>query len=158
MRRTDKEVIGIDNILAILDKCEIMRIGLSVADRPYIVPMNFACERISEKVFLYFHCASQGRKLKMIAKNNNVCFEADCSYKTLKADSACHWSAEFQSVIGEGTIEIVTNEEQKIRTLDLLMERYGFEGSPHYAPQALAMATVLRLSVEAITGKSKIVT
>jgi nitroimidazol reductase NimA-like FMN-containing flavoprotein (pyridoxamine 5'-phosphate oxidase superfamily) len=153
MRRSDKEVTGLTNILAILDKCEIMRIGLCVDNKPYIVPLNFAYEVVDEKLSIYFHSAPEGKKLDMIAKNNNVCFEADCSYKTIKAELACNWSAEFESVIGEGSISILAAETQKIHALDLLMKRYDFEGKPHYSPHEVAKVTVLQISVISITGK-----
>ena len=153
MRRSDKEVTQLANILAILDKCEIMRIGLCVGNKPYIVPLNFAYEVIDEKLSIYFHSAPEGKKLDMISKNNNVCFEADCSYKTIKSELACNWSAEFESVIGEGSITILSDEIQKAHALDLLMKRYGFEGKPHYSPQQLSRVTVLQISVTEITGK-----
>jgi nitroimidazol reductase NimA-like FMN-containing flavoprotein (pyridoxamine 5'-phosphate oxidase superfamily) len=153
MRRSDKEVTGLTNILAILDKCEVMRIGLCVDNKPYIVPLIFAYEVVDEKVFIYFHSASEGKKMDMIAKNNNVCFEADCSYKTIKAELACKWSAEFESVIGEGTVAILADETQKVHALDLLMKRYGFSGKPHYSAQELSKVTVLKITVTAITGK-----
>jgi len=130
-----------------------MRLGLSVDDIPYIVPMNFAYEVIDGQVSIYFHCAPEGKKIDMIAQNHTVCFEADCSYRTLEADAACKWSAEFESVIGEGTIAISSDEAQKIHGLDLLMKRYGFAGKPQYQPGELAAVTVLRLSVASITGK-----
>lgn len=156
MRRSDREVVGLTNILSILDKCDIMRLGLSADNKPYIVPMNFAYEVIGEKVYIYFHCASKGRKMEMIAQSNTVCFEADCSYKTLKSDIACDWSAEFESVIGEGTVTVLTDETQKINALNIFMKRYAFEGKPHYNPHELSVVTILQVSVTTITGKRKI--
>lgn len=156
MRRQDRAVIGLENILSILDKCEIMRLGLSVDDKPYIVPMCFAYELADGDVSIYFHCAAEGRKISMIAQNNNVCFEADCSYKTLKAEDACEWSAEYESVIGEGIASVVIDEGRKIHALDLLMERYGFEGKPHYSPDALLAVVVLCVNVITITGKCRL--
>jgi len=153
MRRSDKEVTGLAHILAILDKCEIMRLGLCVDNKPYIVPLNFAYEVIDEKCILYFHSAPEGKKLDMIKKNDNVCFETDCSYKIIKSERACNWSAEFESVIGEGKITILTDDVRKAKALDLLMARYGFEGKPHYSPQGLSGVTVLQISVTEITGK-----
>lgn len=155
MRRSDREVTGLANILAILDKCDAMRIGLCDDNKPYIVPMNFAYETANGEVFIYLHCASKGRKLDIIAKNNNVCFETDCSYKTLKAEKACDWSAEYQSVIGEGNIAVLADEVQKISALNLLMKRHGFEGTPDYSQRDLVAVTVLRITVREITGKSK---
>ena len=50
MRRADKEVVGIAGILAILDTCEVIRIGLCADGKPYIVPMHFAYETSGEEV------------------------------------------------------------------------------------------------------------
>jgi len=155
MRRSNREVVGLTNMLSILNKCNIMRIGLCVDNEPYIVPLNFAYEVIDEEVFIYFHCASKGKKLDMIAQNSNACFEADCSYKTMEAENACDWSAEFESVIGNGKITILKDEAQKVRVLDTLMKRYGFPGKPYYIPSALAAVTVLQIRVTSMTGKRK---
>ncbi|MCL2463191.1 MAG: pyridoxamine 5'-phosphate oxidase family protein [Defluviitaleaceae bacterium] len=160
MRRADREVFGQD-IFDILDKCEVMRIGLCAGGKPYIVPMNFAYE-ITEKpagaetgLVFYFHCATAGKKLDMIAQNDSVCFEADCSFGIIKAGQACDWGAEFESVMGEGVIGIVAGEAQKIAALDLIMKRYGFEGKLEYSPETLAKTAVLRLRVAGISGKRK---
>ena len=155
MRRKDREVAGLENILAILDSCEMLRLGLCFEDKPYVVPMNFAFEVVNENVYIYLHCASEGKKLDIISKNNNVCFEADCSYKTLKSEIACHWSAEYASVIGEGNIAVLTDEAQKIKALNVFMKRYGYEGTPDYSSQALSGVTVMQISVFSITGKLK---
>jgi len=117
--------------------------------------MNFAYEVIDDQVTIYLHCAPEGRKIDMIAQNHNVCFEADCAYRTLDAPAACEWAAEFESVIGEGTISIVAEETQKIHGLDLLMKRYGFVGKPQYQPNQLAAVTVLQIFVSTIAGKRK---
>jgi nitroimidazol reductase NimA-like FMN-containing flavoprotein (pyridoxamine 5'-phosphate oxidase superfamily) len=155
LRRSDREVTGLRNILAILDACEILHIGLCLDDKPYIVPMNFAFEQIGEEVRIYLHSASEGKKLDIIAKNNNVCFEADCAYTILPADEACDWSAEFQSVVGEGIITIITDEARKTYALDVFMQRYGFQGKPQYSPQQLSAVTVLQITVRSMTGKQK---
>lgn len=156
MRRRDREVTGLQNITAILDKCEILRIGLCLENKPYIVPMNFVYEVICEDINVYLHCASEGKKLDIIKKNNNVCFEADCSYKTLKAEEPCRWSAEYESVIGEGKVIILTDEIQKINALNIFMKRYGFEGKLQFNQQELSAVTILKILVTSITGKCKI--
>jgi len=153
MRRSEREVVGLDNVLEILGRCEVLRLGLCAGDRPYIVPMNFAYEAVDGQVFIYLHCASEGRKLDMIARNSFVCFEADCSYKIKKADAACGWSAEYESVIGEGEVCVLTDEGQKIKAMDALMKRYGFPGKPEYKAETLARVTALRILVSSITGK-----
>jgi len=155
LRRSDRDVVGLTNILSILDNCDIMRLGLCVDKEPYVVPLNFAYEVIGEEVFIYFHCASKGKKLDMIAQNSNACFEADCSYKIMEAKNACDWSAEFESVIGDGKITILKDETQKVKALDTLMKKYGFQGKPYYIPSELAAVTVLQICVTSMTGKRK---
>ena len=153
MRRTDREITELADVLAVLDRCEVMRVGFCVDDQPYIVPMNFAYEVIDDKIAVYFHCAGVGRKLDMLRRNSRVCFEADCSYRTLEAESACSWSAEYESVMGEGDISILQDEAEKTHALDVLMARHGFVGVPQYDPVELAAITALRISVTSITGK-----
>lgn len=153
MRRRDREVTGLQNILAILDRCDILRLGLCDEGRPYVVPLNFAYEAIDGIVKLYLHCAPEGRKLDILKKNHNVCFEVDCSYQTIQAEQACAWSANYESVIGEGTAAVLPDDAQKAHGLDLLMKRHGFEGRPQYSPHALAAVTVLCITVTNLTGK-----
>lgn len=158
MRRADKEITGLENQLAILDKCETLRIGLCADNMPYVVPMHFAYELVGGKPVIYLHCATEGRKLDIIAKNDNVCFEADIPHRIIKSESglACGWSAEFESVIGDGKISVITDETERINALDVFMKRYGFEGKPVYAEKSLAAVAVLRINVERMTAKSNI--
>ena len=153
MRRADKEVVDVPSMLAILDKCEVMRIALCADNMPYIVPMNFAYEVADGAVLIYFHCAKEGKKLDLIRQNNAVCFEADCSCKIREAESACNWSTAYESVIGEGEITIVEDETHKAKALDTLMKRYGFKGVPSYSPKELEAVLVLKIHVSSMTGK-----
>ncbi|MCL1984128.1 MAG: pyridoxamine 5'-phosphate oxidase family protein [Methanomassiliicoccaceae archaeon] len=155
MRRDDREIVGTDGILAVLDGCDVVRIGLCADGRPYIVPMNFAFETVDGSIFLYFHCAAEGRKIDIIRKNGDACFEADRSYALIRNGTACRWSNTYESVMGEGTIEIVVDRERKVRALDLLMRRYGYGGTPHYDERNVENVTVLRMTVVSIAGKSK---
>ncbi|MCL1917193.1 MAG: pyridoxamine 5'-phosphate oxidase family protein [Peptococcaceae bacterium] len=156
MRRKDREITGLQNLLEVLDRCDVIRLGLCADHQPYIVPMNFGYRAEKGKVSLFLHCAPVGKKLDIIARNPKVCFEGECSYKTLGAEKACSYSAEFQSVMGEGEIVLLTDETQKISALDALMAHYGFVGKPEYSPRALAGITVLKLSVSSMTGKRRV--
>jgi len=143
--------------LAILDKCEVLRLALSADDQPYIIPMNFAYQLIDDKVVIYLHCASSGTKLDILRRNNKVCFEVDCNYQVLTAPEACEWSATYESVIGFGQIGILQDEDesQKAHALDVLMAHHGFPGTPHYDPKDLARVTLLRIEVSSLTGKRR---
>ena len=156
MRRADREILNLVDILEILDRCEVIRLAVCADDKPYIIPMNFAFETVGSGTFIYVHCASEGRKLEMVRHNPNVCFEADCSYETLEAQYACNWGAQYESVIGEGIIAIIDSILEKTHALDLLMKRYGFVGKPEYTPTEVHAVTILRIHISSITGKQRI--
>ena len=80
MRRTDRKISRTDEIESIIKKADVCRIALVDGNRPYIIPMNFGYEK-SKPSKIYFHCASDGRKLDLIRKNNNACFEMDTDHK-----------------------------------------------------------------------------
>lgn len=156
MRRKDREVAAPDEIAAILEKCPVGHLALSDGDRAYVVPLNFAWRTAEGKTTLYFHCAKEGRKIDLIRKNPNACFEADCSFSLVKGSSACRWSALFESVIGEGRAALVDDPAEKQEALDLLMKRYGYEGKPSYEPTELAAVAVIRLELDEISAKRKL--
>ena len=156
MRRQDRQITNLADILAILNRCEVLRLALCANNQPYIVPMNFAYQLIDDKVVIYLHCASFGTKVDIMRKNNSVCFEADCFYQALKDQVACNWSAEYESVIGQGVISELQDEPQKTHALNTLMKRHGYPGTPHYDPQQLAAVTVLKITVNSITAKRNI--
>ena len=155
MRRADREITGIQNLVAVLKRCQVLRVAFSVENQPYLVPLHFAWALEDGQLSLFFHSAKTGRKNAMMAKNNRVCFEADCAYELIKADVPCNWSARFESVIGEGIITQLTSEQEKAAALDLLMHRYGFEGKPDYGTRGVSSVAVFKIDVQHVTGKQK---
>ena len=156
MRRKDREIPNLSGILAILARCGVMRLGLCDGDKPYVVPMHFAVEEGENGITIYFHCAKEGRKIDVLTRNPNACFEADNLLGVVPADSACNWSSQFESVVGEGQIALVADAAEKIRALDAIMAKYGHSGKPAYTATALASVCVLRLAVESVTAKTNL--
>lgn len=157
MRRKDREVTDISDIITIIDKCHVMRVAFVDGTKPYIVPLNFGYD-LNEKgeLALYFHCAREGRKLEIIKTNNQVCFETDCSFELIKDIDACKWAAKYESVVGTGTMEVVTDDDEKQLGMTRIMEKYGFEGAPEFTPAVFARTLILRLGVSDVTGKRNI--
>ncbi len=73
MRRKEKEVKDVKLVESIIEKASVCRLGLSLNNMPYIVPLCFGYQDRC----LYFHSAIEGKKISMIKSNNNVCFEVD---------------------------------------------------------------------------------
>lgn len=79
MRKAQREIKDFDGILTVLDGCQTIRLGLYDEQFPYVVPLSFGWESVGGKLLIYFHCAKEGKKVDLIAKNNAVCLEADTS-------------------------------------------------------------------------------
>lgn len=62
MRRKDREITDVQEILNIIRKCDVCRIAMNDGDFPYIVPLNFGLDVQGEQVYLYFHGALEGKK------------------------------------------------------------------------------------------------
>ena len=153
MRRTEDEVTHKEEILDILKKAEVCRLAFHDEEYPYIVPLNFGIEE-KEDLYLYFHCAREGKKLDLIRRNNKVCLEVEADTEMVPGDKPCGWSMKFRSVIGEGSIEIIEDETGIRHGLDVLMEHYAGKGKYQYDERILKKTFVLRLKVYRLWAKS----
>lgn len=153
MRRKDREISDIGEILNILDKCTVMRLGMSDNGAPYIVPLNFGCILEDGRLFFCFHSAPEGRKADILRADPNVFFEADRLIGITGGDMPCQWSCDYESVTGSGVVTFLTEGAERKKALDAIMAKYGFEGVPHYDGAAFAHTLVYRLEVKQIVGK-----
>ena len=64
-------------ILNIIDKCKILRLGLFDKDYPYVVPLLYGYEYADSRLVFYMHSAKEGHRLALIADNPLVCVELD---------------------------------------------------------------------------------
>ncbi|MBI9083306.1 MAG: pyridoxamine 5'-phosphate oxidase family protein [Desulfobacterales bacterium] len=148
MRRKDKEVIDTAAIEAILAEARICRFAMVDGDRPYVVPMCFAHHENA----LYLHSALKGKKIEVLEKNPNVCFEVDTLLETIESDAPCDWSMRYQSVIGFGRAVFVEEEEEKRNALDIIFKRYaGRHGT--FTDNKVQATAVIRINIDSMTGK-----
>lgn len=154
MRRKDREVTGLDEIMQILDQCKVCRLGLSDQGAPYIVPMNFGAELEDGHICIYFHGAKEGRKLDIIRKNPQACVEFDCGHKLLEGEIACAHSFAYESVVGFGKAEILESHEAKAQGLAAI-HRHMTGKVFAYTPEQTDIVAVLRVELEEVTGKRR---
>jgi len=152
MRRKEREIIGIDEIEAIISRCDVCRIALADDNIPYIVTMNFGYSAGAERK-LFFHCAGDGRKIDMIRKNNYVCFEMDADHNLKSRREACDFSMKYSSVVGWGDIFIVNDDEEKREGLNSIMHHYTNCTEFTYKQDVFNRTTLLKLVIKTMTGK-----
>lgn len=148
MQRKNKQVNDIAVIDDILSRATVCRLGLCEENRPYVVPLCFGYKDNA----LYFHCASQGKKLDILRKNNNVCFEVDIDCEIVKANKACDCGMRYKSVIGFGKAVFIEDIESKRKALDVIMQQYS-EGTFEYPEEAIKNTTIIKVEIESMTGK-----
>ena len=153
MRRSDREIKETDKLIEVIRKCDVCRLALNADGYPYILPLNFGMQVNQGRVVLYFHGATEGTKYELIKKDNRASFEMDCGHRLVMEEDMGNCIMEFESVIGRGLIEIITEDDQKKEALDILMSQYHQEEFS-YNQEFIAETTVMKLTVEQMTGKA----
>jgi len=148
MRQSKNEITDKALIDAIIRECRVCRLGLSDGKEPYIVPLCFGYDG----QVLYFHSASEGRKIDILRKNNRVCFEFDIPGEMKESEQGCKWGIRYRSVIGYGTAELVDNGEAKRNALEILMAQYS--GKKYIFPaEVVAKTAIIKVVITHMTGK-----
>lgn len=153
MRRSDREVTGFQEIISIMEKCDVCRIALNGDGYPYILPLNFGMKVSGSTVELYFHGAAEGTKYTLIERDNRASFEMDCAHRLVTDEESGNCTMEYQSVIGRGHIEMIDDEE-KFDALCILMKHYRKEDFP-FNRAIMPQTKVFKLVVEGMTGKQR---
>ena len=153
MRRKDREITNFNEMIEIIKKCDSCVLALNDEGFPYLVPMNFGMDIEEGQLYLYFHCAKEGRKLELIQKDNRASFEMDCEHKLVLQEEEMECSMGYASVIGQGTIELVA-EDDKFDALKILMGQYRSRDFK-FDTGMLGVTTVLKMKVLNMTGKRK---
>lgn len=148
MRRSEKEIKSRDEIRDVMKKATVCRLGFVDGDMPYVVPVNFGFDDAA----IYFHSAKEGRKLEILRRNNNVCFEMDADHLFVPAEKGCSWSMKFRSIIGNGKAHFIDDAAGKIAALKLIMAHYSDKQYEFTAEEA-AKVVVIRIDIESIIGK-----
>lgn len=153
MRRKDREVSDFNKIKEIISSCNCCRIGFNDNGQVYIVPLNFGFTEVNGKYTFYFHSAKDGRKIDIIKKNPYVGFELDTNYKLIENNVACNYSAQFQSIVGNGIINFIEDIEEKKKALNEIMKHNTNRGNWDFNSDMLDIVCVFKLSVSELTCK-----
>lgn len=154
MRRNDREISDKLVIEEIIQKADVCRLALVDNGKPYIVALNFGYVK-GDTNCMYFHCAHEGRKIDIIRKNNQACFQMDIDHELLTAKKACGYTMNFKSIVGYGSITIVDTQAEKIEGLNAIMKQYTQQDQFEYPDKMLDITTILKLEIEEITAKVK---
>ncbi|MDD1696997.1 MAG: pyridoxamine 5'-phosphate oxidase family protein [Methanoregula sp.] len=148
MRRCDREIQDIFEIETILDNAMVCRIGLAADSRPYIVPVCFGYSN----GIIYIHSSLSGKKIDMLKKNPQCCFEVDRFNGIIGNEQPCAWGVGYQSVIGFGRAFFLSDMKEKKHGLNCIMRHYG-SGMHEFSDDDIKNVSVIRIDIESMTGK-----
>jgi nitroimidazol reductase NimA-like FMN-containing flavoprotein (pyridoxamine 5'-phosphate oxidase superfamily) len=154
MRRKDREISDTAELLKIIGRNKVCRLGMAENDQPYVVPLNFGYEYTDNTLILYFHGAREGKKIDLLRKNNRACFEIDGGHRLLEGESPWETSYAYESVIGFGPVEFLEAEGEKARGLNQLMKHQtGKDRDYAFDSARLKGVAVYKLTASSFTGK-----
>ena len=156
MRRIDREIKNINDIKNIVDQCDVIRIAINDEIYPYIIPVNFGYEFIDNKLTLFFHSSTEGYKHKIIEKDPHISFEMDCSHILIPPtnDVACSASMAYESVIGQGMISSIDDDEKETALIKIL-RHYNIDNK-NFNPVQLSKTKLYKIQVHCFTAKKRI--
>ncbi len=154
LTRREREVTDINEILKILDKAKIVHIGLIDGDEPYVVPMNYGYTYENEKLTLYLHGATEGRKLDIMRVSPKVFFSIECDVEPFNGTVACQYGTSYSSIMGKGKAEIIETPEGKMEGLTLFMKtQTGLDFE--FNERLVSAVSVIKIDVSEFTAKHR---
>ena len=151
MRKSKREVKDFDEIVDIMKRCDVCRLGLNDGECPYILPLNFGMSVENGEITLYFHSALEGYKVDLLKKNKVASFEMDCNHALKYSPEQGRCTMNYESVMGKGEL-IILDESEKAQALTILMKQYH-TGDGYYNPAAIPRTLVYCLKVTSLTAK-----
>lgn len=133
--------LSLEECAALLSAGRYGRLGLSLNDMPYIIPMSY----VYSNGKIYLHSRGKGKKVELATKNSNVCFEVDLLDKN-------HWS----SVLAYGRAKLSSDIEAKKRMFDTFMGKdlKGHGGKEFQREELEKMdMTIWEIEIKEMTGR-----
>jgi nitroimidazol reductase NimA-like FMN-containing flavoprotein (pyridoxamine 5'-phosphate oxidase superfamily) len=138
-----KELSGAE-CAALLSATRYGRLGLSLNDLPYVIPMSY----VYSKNKIYLHSRGGGRKIDFVSNNPSVCFQID------QLDNN-RWS----SVVAYGKARLSSDVEAKRKMFDIFTEKglRGHGGKQFQREELEKMEmTIWEIEVQEMTGREGI--
>ncbi len=120
-------------------------------DGAYGVPLSFVWDG---KKNVYMHCAPEGKKLDLLKVCNKVSFSIVGKTKVIPDQ----FTTGYESIILKGIIIWDLPKEEKMKALDLLIDKYSSdykEKAKVYIEKSFYRTAILRFDVIEFSGKSK---
>lgn len=143
--------------LEVMRKAPYITVSFTRTDgTAYGVPLSLAC---TDDRIWYFHCAPEGDKLDALAAHPQVCLSAVTKCAPTVGPKDGSFTLQYRSAIAFGKAELVTDDEEKIRALRAISERFlpqHMDAFDDAIARSLHRTAVVRITLDELpTGKRK---
>ena len=154
MRRRDREITDEGAIRDILNRAQVLHLGMSDDGQSYVVPMNYGYVLEDGKLTFYLHGATEGYKYEVLRQNPRVSFALECDIKPFEGRVACQYGMTYSCIMGKGTAVLVDDVEEKERAKSILMKT--LTGKEFVFDEKLvSIVNVIRLDIAEFTAKRR---
>lgn len=103
-----------------LEGAQTAFLGLVDQHMPYVIPLNYVYKDGS----FYFHGANEGRKIDILATNQNACITVSENYGTMVDPIPAKTDTAYMSIIANGLVEIVTDLNEATAAMQAMLDKY----------------------------------
>jgi nitroimidazol reductase NimA-like FMN-containing flavoprotein (pyridoxamine 5'-phosphate oxidase superfamily) len=149
VRRKDREITDSDALKKVLKSTKYVTIALCMGDEPYLVSLSHGYDEAQNCI--YFHCASEGKKLVYMHANNKVWGQAVQDYGVT---DECDYA--YASVHFKGKIFLIDDLSEKRRAMEVMVRQLSANPEAKLAtikPEKLAVTLIGRIDISYMTGK-----
>ncbi len=118
---------------------------------PYVLPFNFGYNEGR----LFIHCAPEGKKIEIWKNNPKVCmaFSTDYEMRIQNEKVACSYSMKYRSVLVHGELSPITEYDEKINVLNIVMGKYAAKTDFAYSKPAVENVKVFEVKMDRVEGR-----
>ena len=156
MRRKDREVNDINEILRIMKDCDDMVLAFNDEVAPYILAVNFGVIENAGEITLYIHGATEGKKYDYLKDGAAVSFQMSANRKLIMDKECGYCTMNYESIIGRGEVYELHDYDDKEAALEVLVQKYHIPSEKFvYARAAIPRTRVFKICVKDLTCKAK---
>lgn len=150
--RRDREIEDVQDMIDIIDRCEVLRLGMYDDGEIYILPMNYGYTYENGELVFYLHGAVEGKKLDVLRRYSRVGVELDCDHQLVEGKVPCQYGYKYASIVGHGTAQIIEDPGEKIEAMKILMKCISGKDFD-FNERLVSIISVIKVTVSSFTGK-----
>jgi nitroimidazol reductase NimA-like FMN-containing flavoprotein (pyridoxamine 5'-phosphate oxidase superfamily) len=150
VRRAEKAIEEPAILKKILRSANYVTLAMSMNNQPYLVSLSHVYDEKNNCI--YFHCASEGKKLEYLKMNNRVWGQALLEYGYFGGEECDHL---YASVHFSGRVTFLEDTEEKLQAMTLMMNhvKKKTETTKSFEHHRLDKTKIGRIDIEDLSGK-----